>query len=267
MAERFKDQVIWITGASSGIGEALVYAFARDGAHVVLSARRADELERVAAACTQRSGQLFVVPFDMLDEVGRRVAVDKVLERFGHIDILVNNAGVSQRSLLKDTDISVDRAIMELDYFAVVDLTKRVLPHMLERKSGHFVATSSVAGKYGVPVRSAYCAAKHALHGFFDTLRAETAADGIHVSLLVVAGVQSQVSVNALTGDGSTWGKMDGIQAKGLTAEECARQVLDGVAQREPEINIGKGKAMTALWLKRFWPKKLNKLMETTQTT
>ena len=267
MSERFKDQVIWVTGASSGIGEALVLAFAREGAHVVLSARRTEALERVAAACTQRSGQLFVVPFDMLDETARRAAVDKVLERFGHIDMLVNNAGVSQRSLAKDTDISVDRAIMELDYFAVIDLTKRVLPHMLERQSGTFVVTSSVAGKYGVPVRSAYCAAKHALHGFFDTLRAENAASGIHVSLLVVAGVQSQVSVNALTGDGSTWGKMDSIQAKGLTAEECARRVLDGLARREPEINIGEGKAMTGLWLKRFWPKKLNKMMETTPTT
>jgi dehydrogenase/reductase SDR family protein 7 len=174
---------------------------------------------------------------------------------------------VSQRSLTKETDISVDRAIMELDYFAVIALTKLVLPHMLERKSGTFVATSSVAGKYGVPVRSAYCAAKHALHGFFDTLRAECAADGIRVSLLVVAGVQSQVSVNALTGDGTTWGKMDGIQAKGLPADECARQVLEGLARGEPEINIGKGKAMTALWLKRFWPKRLNKLMETALTT
>lgn len=267
MTERFKDQVIWVTGASSGIGEALVHAFAREGAHVVLSARREEELKRVAAACTERSGQVFVLPFDLLDETARRVAVDKVLERFGHIDMLVNNAGVSQRSLAKETDISVDRAIMELDYFAVIDLTKRVLPHMLERQSGYFVATSSVAGKYGVPVRSAYCAAKHALHGFFDTLRAECAADGIDVSLLVVAGVQSQVSVNALTGDGSTWGKMDSIQAKGLTAEECARRVLNGLARKEPEINIGEGKAMTGLMLKRFWPKKLNKMLQTTKTT
>lgn len=264
---RFADQVIWITGASSGIGEGLAYAFAKEGAHLVLSARRAEELDRVAAACTDRTGQILCLPFDMLDEVGRAAAVDKVLSRFGHIDMLVNNAGISQRSLTKDTALSVDRAIMELDYFSVVALTKLVLPHMIERQSGYLVATSSVAGKYGVPVRSAYCAAKHALHGFFDTVRAEHAHDNIHVSLLVVAGVQSQVSVNALTGDGSTWGKMDSIQSKGLTVADCARIVLDGLAKKEPEINVGEGKAMKALWLKRFFPKRLNRLLQTAKTT
>lgn len=264
---RFADQVIWITGASSGIGEALAYAFAKEGAHLVLSGRRDAELQRVATACADRTGQILCIPFDMLDDAARKAAVEQVLSRFGHIDMLVNNAGVSQRSLTKDTDISVDRAIMELDYFSVVALTKLVLPHMIERQSGYLVATSSVAGKYGVPVRSAYCAAKHALHGFFDTVRAEHAADNIHVSLLVVAGVQSQVSVNALTGDGSTWGKMDSVQSRGLTGAECAQIVVEGLAKKEPEINVGKGKAMTALWLKRFFPKRLNRMLQTTRTT
>ncbi len=264
---RFAEKVVWVTGASSGIGEALVYAFGREGAHVVLSARRGEELERVASACTDRTGQVLCVPFDMLDDMARAAAVDKVLSRFGHIDMLVNNAGVSQRSLGKDTNISVDRAIMELDYFAVIDLTKRVLPHMIERKSGYLVATSSVAGKYGVPMRTAYSASKHALHGFFDALRAELTSFNINISLLVIAGVQSQVSVNALTGDGSTWGKMDGIQSKGLPADECARIVLDGLASREPEINVGEGKAMTALRLKRFAPKLLNRMMAKARTT
>lgn len=264
---RFAEQVVWITGASSGIGEALAYAFAKEGAHLVLSGRREAEVQRVANACTDRTGQILCVPFDMLDETGRAAAVEKVISRFGHIDMLVNNAGVSQRSLTKDTDISVDRAIMELDYFSVVALTKLVLPHMIERQSGYLVATSSVAGKYGVPVRSAYCAAKHALHGFFDTVRAEHVADNIHVSLLVVAGVQSQVSVNALTGDGSTWGKMDSVQSRGLTGAECAHIVLDGLAKHEPEINVGKGKAMKALWLKRFFPKRLNRMLQTAKTT
>lgn len=264
---RFADQVIWVTGASSGIGEGLVYAFVKDGAHVILSGRREAELQRVASNCTDRTGQILCLPFDMLDETGRAAAVEKVLSRFGHIDMLVNNAGVSQRSLGKDTDISVDRAIMELDYFTVIDLTKRVLPHMLERKSGYLVATSSVAGKYGVPMRTAYSASKHALHGFFDALRAELTSFNIYVSLLVVAGVQSQVSVNALTGDGSTWGKMDGIQSKGLPIDECTRIVLNGLAKKEPEINVGEGKAMTALRLKRFAPKLLNRMMAKARTT
>ena len=264
---RFADQVIWITGASSGIGEALAYAFAKEGAHLILSGRRDADLRRVASACADRTGQILCLPFDMLDDTGRQAAVDKVLSRFGYIDMLVNNAGVSQRSLGKNTDISVDRAIMELDYFAVIDLTKRVLPHMLERKSGYLVATSSVAGKYGVPMRTAYSASKHALHGFFDALRAELTASNIDVSLLVIAGVQSQVSVNALTGDGSTWGKMDSIQSKGLTAEECARRVLNGLAKKEPEINVGEGKAMTGLRLKRFAPKLFNRMIAKTRTS
>ncbi|MEQ8733485.1 MAG: SDR family oxidoreductase [Rhodospirillaceae bacterium] len=264
---RFANQVVWVTGASSGIGEALVYAFAREGAHVVLSGRREVELQRVASTCTNRTGQVFCVPFDMLDENGRKAAVERVLSRFGHIDMLVNNAGVSQRSLGKDTALSVDRAIMELDYMSVIALTKLVLPHMLERGSGYLVATSSVAGKYGVPMRTAYSAAKHALHGFFDALRAELAGDNINISLLVIAGVQSQVSVNALTGDGSTWGKMDSVQSRGLTAEDCADIVLDGLAKGEPEINVGRGAAMKALWLKRFFPKRLHKMMTKARTT
>lgn len=264
---RFADQVVWVTGASSGIGEALVYAFAKEGAHVVLSSRREAELQRVAANCTKRTGQLLCVPFDMLDETGRAAAVETVLSRFGHVDMLVNNAGVSQRSFGKDTDLSVDRAIMELDYMSVIALTKLVLPHMLARGSGYLVATSSVAGKYGVPLRTAYSAAKHALHGFFDALRAELVGDNIQISLLVIAGVQSQVSVNALTGDGSTWGKMDAVQSRGLTAAECAAVVLDGLAKGEHEINVGRGPAMKALWLKRFFPKRLHKMMTTARTT
>lgn len=234
---RFKDQVVWITGASSGIGEGLALGFAREGAKLVLSARRADQLERVKASCAGASDVL-LVPFDMVDEIGRAQAVELVLRRFGHIDIMVHNAGISQRSLAKDTALHVDRAIMELDYFAVIALTKLILPSMLGRKSGHFVVTSSVAGKFGTPLRSAYCAAKHALHGYFDTLLVECAPDNISVSLLVVAGVQTDVSLHALKGDGSRWGRMDETQSKGMSVAECTRIVLDGVAKKNHEINV-----------------------------
>lgn len=168
---RFKDHVVWITGASAGIGEGLAIAWAREGARLVLSARRADQLARVKSLCTG-AGDILVVPFDMVGEVGRARAVEAVLKHYGHVDIMVHNAGISQRALAKDTALHVDRAIMELDYFSVIALTKLILPSMLARKQGHFVITSSVAGKFGTPMRSTYSAAQHALHGYFDTLMA-----------------------------------------------------------------------------------------------
>jgi short-subunit dehydrogenase len=250
---RFKDQVVWITGASSGIGEGLAHGFAREGAKLVLSARRADRLEGVKAAC-EGAAEVLVVPFDMLDEIGRAQAVERVLGRFGHVDVMVQNAGVSQRSLAQNTALSVDRAIMEIDYFAVIALTKLILPAMIARKKGHFVVTSSVAGKFGVPMRSAYCAAKHALHGFFDTLMVECAPYNIDVSTIVVAGVQTEVSLHALTGDGSTWGKMDDTQSRGLSVADCARIVVDGVARKKHEIHALVPPTGLYILLRRFWP-------------
>jgi short-subunit dehydrogenase len=257
---RFKDQVVWITGASSGIGEGLAYGFAAEGAKLVLSARRAAELERVKLKCAG-SPDVLIVPFDMTDEVGRARAVDTVLGHFGHIDIMVQNAGVSQRALAKDTALSVDRSIMELDYFSVIALTKLVLPSMIARKAGHFVVTSSVAGKFGVPMRSAYCAAKHALHGFFDTLAVECSPYNILTSLLVIAGVQTDVSVHALKGDGSAWGKMDDTQSRGMGVPECTELILNGVAARKREINVLAPPTNLYIWLRRFLPNVLHNRM------
>ncbi len=257
---RFKDQVVWITGASSGIGEGLAYGFAREGAKLVLSARRLAELERVKAAC-QGAPDVLLVPFDMLDDAGRQNAVKTVLAHYGHVDIMVQNAGVSQRALAKDTTLVVDRAIMELDYFSVIALTKLLLPHMIERKAGHFVVTSSVAGKFGTPMRSAYSAAKHALHGYFDTLAVECSPYNICASLLVIAGVQSNVSVHALKGDGSTWGKMDETQSAGMSAADCARIILNGVAAKKREINVLDRGTRRFIFLKRFFPGILHRMM------
>ncbi|MBL8629065.1 MAG: SDR family NAD(P)-dependent oxidoreductase [Rhodospirillaceae bacterium] len=258
--KRFQDQVVWITGASSGIGEGLAYGFAGEGAKLVLSARRVDELNRVKAACSG-SPDILIVPFDMVDEAAQTKAVETVLQHFGHVDIMVQNAGISQRALTKDTALSVDRAIMEVDYFAVVGLTKKILPSMIARKSGHFVVTSSVAGKFGIPLRSAYCAAKHTLHGFFETLAVECAAYNIAASLLVIAGVATNVSKYALKGDGVEWGQMDDTQARGMTIAECARIVLDGVARKEREINVLVPPTGLYIFLKRFFPDFLFKMM------
>ena len=257
---RFKDKVVWITGASSGIGEGLAYGFSAEGATLILSARRRAELERVKAACANPDA-VHVVPFDMTDMDAIPAATDVTLAAAGRIDILINNAGVSQRALAEDTDLAVDRRIMEIDYFGPIALTKAVLPHMIAQKSGHLVVTSSVAGKYGVPMRSAYAAAKHALHGYFDTLRVEIKRHHIDVTLLVIAGVKSNVSVKALTADGSEFGKEDWLGVSGLAPADCARTVLAGLAAKEEEIEIGYGPPMAALWLKRYAPNLLTRRM------
>lgn len=251
---RFRDQVVWLTGASSGIGEGLAHVFHQEGAELVLSARREAELERVKAQCGEGPGAIHVVPFDVIDAASREAAFRRVQDVAGRVDILVNNAGISQRSLGKDTDISVDRRIMEVDYFAPIALTKLVLPQMIERKRGHLVVTSSVAGKYGVPMRTAYCAAKHALHGYFDTLRLELMPYNIQVCLLVIAGIRSEVSRHALTADGGVWGKEDWAPDEGMSAIAGGKVIVDGIARGKYEIDIGEGRAMDNLRLKREDP-------------
>ncbi len=262
---RFKDQVVWITGASSGIGEGLAQVFHREGAEIILSARREAELERVKAQCNDGPGAVHVVPFDVIDAAAREAAVRRVHDIAGNVDVLVNNAGISQRSLGKDTDMDVDRRIMEVDYFAPIALTKLVLPKMIERKSGQLVVTSSVAGKFGVPLRSAYCAAKHALHGYFDTMRIELMPYNIRVCLLVVAGIKSNVSFNSLTGNGGEWGKDDWGPDEGMTAIAGGEIIVDGLAKGKYEIDIVVGPSIDMLRLKREDPDLLLERMAKTK--
>ena len=177
MGYDFNDKVIWITGASSGIGEALAYAFSAGGAKLILSSRRADELERVRLACA-RPERVKVIPMDLMDHALFGVKTAEAIAAFGQIDVVVHNGGVSQRGLVMETSMEVQRKVMEVDYFSYVALTQTVLPHFVQQKSGQFVVVSSVMGKIGTPMRSAYAAAKHALHGYFDCLRAEVAALG-----------------------------------------------------------------------------------------
>ena len=247
---KLKDKTIWITGASSGVGEGMATVFHREGAHLILSARREAELQRVKATCTGGPGRVHIVPFDMTDADQREAAARRVLADFERLDILVNNAGIGQRSAAKDTLPEVERRIMEVDFFAPVALTRLVLPRMIEQKSGHLVVTSSVAGKHAVPHHSAYCAAKHALHGYFDTLRVEHLADNIDVTLLVIAGIESNVYEHALTADGSEYGPSRSAGMTGMSAEDCARQVVDGLLRRDYEMVIGIETALQALRIK-----------------
>lgn len=261
----FKDKVVWITGASSGIGEALALQFAAEGARLALSARREPELQRVRQRCLERglaSDRVLVLPLDVTDHASMPAAVAAVVEAFGRLDMLINNAGISQRSRCVDTDMAVYRALMEVDVLGQIALTKQALPLMARQGSGHIAITSSVAGKIGAPFRTGYCAAKHAVMGFFDALRAEVAQQGIRVTTITPGFIRTNISLHALRGDGTEFGQVDADIEGGMDVTRCAEVIMDGFRKGTPEIAVGEGMEMKALWLKRLFPSKVFKLAE-----
>ncbi|UPT68482.1 MAG: SDR family oxidoreductase [Sphingobacteriales bacterium JAD_PAG50586_3] len=248
-----KDKVIWITGASSGIGEALVYELAKQGARLVLSARNEKELERVATATSLGERDVFVLPLDLEKPAEMQGKAAQVMNHFGRIDILINNGGLSQRSLAKDTGWEVDQRLLNVNVVGTIALTKAVLPYFLRQKQGRYVTVTSLVGKFGSPMRSGYSAAKHALHGFFDSLRAEVEKDGIAVTLVCPGFVQTNVSLNAVTGNGTAQNKMDDATANGITAQYCAQQLIKAINNNKREVYIG-NKETYGVLLKRFFP-------------
>lgn len=253
----FKDKVIWITGASSGIGEHLAYAFVESGADLILSARNEQELQRVQQNCP-RNSRVLLMPMDVTEYDKISGITARAINHYGKIDILINNAGISQRSLVADTKLSVDQKIMDVNFIGTVAVTKAVLPYMTRRKQGQIVAISSVMGKIGTPRRSAYAASKHALHGFFDCLRAEVYQKNIHVTLICPGYVHTNVSINALTGDGSPNEKMAETTKQGLEPNVFAQKALRAIYKKKEEAYIG-GKEILGIYLKRFLPGVLSK--------
>ena len=250
----FQDMVVWFTGASSGIGEALARAALSRGAWVIASGRRIAELERVAGA----GGRALALPFDVTDYAALPSVVAKAWNWQGRVDVLVNNAGVSQRSLALDTDLDVYRRLMEVNYLAPVALTQLVLPRMVERASGHIAVVSSVAGKVGSPLRTGYSGAKHAVLGYFDSLRAEVeAAYGVRVSVILPGSVRTAIAVNALTGDGSARGRSDANIDAGMDPAAVADAILDGIDAGKPEIVVADGRELAALQLRAQDPQRL----------
>ena len=252
MGTRFTDKVVWVTGASAGIGEALALALAAEGAQLILSARRQERLEAVRTRCPQPE-QVLCLPLDLTDPAATEAAATEAAAWRGRVDILVNNAGVSQRGLALQTSMDTVRRIMEVDFFAAVHLARLVVPDMVRRRTGQVVVISSVTGHVATPMRSAYAAAKHALHGWFDALRAEVHADGVAVTLLCPGYVATDVSRNALREDGSAQGSMDQDTARGLAPDVFAARALDAIAARKREAYIG-GREIYAIYLKRWLP-------------
>ena len=256
----FKNKIAWITGASSGIGKEMAIQLAKNGSIVILSSRKREQLEEVKSQL-DRPEEHFVLPLDLENSSNFEMLAKEVIAKYGRIDFLFNNGGLSQRSNAADTPIDVDRRIMEINYFGNVTLTKAVLPYMQKQQSGHIVVISSIAGKFGFFLRSAYSASKHALHGFYESLLLEEEKNGIKVTIACPGKINTNISVNALNSKGSSHGKMDHNQATGMTAEQCVQELLTAVKKEKKEILIG-NKEIKAVTLKRFFPKLFWKIIK-----
>jgi len=249
----YQNQVIWITGASSGIGKALAAELAREGAKLVLSARKVEVLEELKNTLPNAAVHL-VLPLDLEHSENFEALAKEVYEVMGAIDVLINNGGMSQRSGVGETSLEVDRRIMEVNFFGNVALTKAVLPYFRKQKSGHFVVISSIAGKFGFFLRSAYSASKHALHGFYESLMLEEERNNIHVTIACPGKINTNISLNALNSEGEKHGEMDHNQSTGMSAEVCALQLIKAMKKGKKEVLIG-NKEIKAVKLKRFFPR------------
>lgn len=246
-------KTIWITGASSGIGEALSIELAKKNNTLIISGRNEGRLQNIRQICENNGSKTQVIPFDLSNEEDVKQAAEKVLSLYPNIDVLINNGGISQRSLINETSSVVDRKIMEINYFSNIKLTKMALPYMLSNGGGQIAVTSSITGKFGFPMRSSYSASKHALHGFYETLRLEMKKENIAVNMICPGRIKTNISYHALNKEGKEHGKLDKGQKNGMTAEKCAKKIIRGMEKDKKEILVG-GKELIMVYLKRYFP-------------
>lgn len=251
--KQFTGKVAWITGASSGIGESLVHEFVRRGATVIASSNDLTGLERVKTECGDKSGMVHCVPFDLADTSGIDKIVEQQFSLYGKFDFLLNLGGISQRARIDETPLWLDRKIFEINYFGTIALTKAVLPFMVRQKSGHILATSSISGRFGFPLRSAYSASKQAIHGFIETLYLENKKNNIRASVIIPGRVKTSISFHALNGEGKEHGKLDDGQSKGLSPQKAAEIIIRGMVLNRREILVGKNE-LIMLHIRRYCP-------------
>lgn len=263
---KLKDKVFWVTGASSGIGKSLVLELSKYNAKLIISSRNTIALEEVKMQCMHPEN-VYVLALDLEAYDRLQTVTDTALSFFGKIDVLVNNGGISQRSFVKDTSIDVDKRLMDINYLGTVALTKAVLPHFIKNKAGHFVVTTSIVGKIGTPMRSTYAATKHALHGFFESLRAEHFKDNIYVTLICPGFVTTNVSKNALTGNGTPQNTMDTATANGIHPDRFAKLMLKAINNKKEEAYIAGAKEKLGVYVKRYYPKLFSKLIRKMSVT
>lgn len=250
----FHGKTVWITGASSGIGEALAYDLSRRGARLILSSRTASDLQAVREHCA-RPDEHLVRTLDLADPASIQSAADDVLDTVHAVDVLVNNGGVTQRGTARETSMDAVRRIMEVNFFGTVQLTKAVLPSMLARQNGHIAVVSSVVGKIGTPLRSTYAASKHALHGWFDSLRAEVHDEGLRVTLVCPGYVNTNILSHAVLADGTSMTEAGETppDEPGIPPEDCARTIAEAIENEKGEVYVG-GWEIAGIYVHRLSP-------------
>ena len=256
--------VIWITGASSGIGKAFAQQYAKDGAHLIFSSRQVDELEKLKSELTSFSnGDILVMPLDL--SAGDGSLQKKTEEAWAwknKVNVLVNNGGISQRSLFLETDMKTIRRLLEVNLFGALALSRFILPSMVNQGSGHIIVTSSVAGKFGTKYRSGYAASKHAIQGAFDSIRQEMYEHNIDITLVCPGPIKTAITQNSLTGDGKAFGKMGDLHTHAMDPNEMLRRIWPKIKARKEEITISGPKERLALLLKRAAPGILNRILK-----
>ena len=249
----FSDKCVWIIGASSGIGRALALELSKQKANMIISSRNKKELQKVSDECGANGAKCTVIPLDLLETDSFEEKTKQAISQYNKIDYLILNGGISQRSFIKDTPLMIDKKIMDINYFGNIALAKAVLPQMIKQQSGHIATVSSIVGVFGFPLRSAYAASKHALHGFYETLRAEHKKDNILVSVIIPGRVKTNISLNAIDKNGNAHNQLDKGQANAMTAEKAALKILKGLKREKKEIHIG-GAEILMVYLRRYLP-------------
>lgn len=254
----FKNKTVWITGASSGIGQELAVQLAHLGANIILSARNTDKLEEIKAALDGDNHS--VIPLDLSQPEHVFEYVKSTMDEIGRVDILINNGGVSQRSLFLENDFSVYRQLMEVNYFGLIALTKAVLPSMVERGCGSVVSISSVAGKVGSKFRTGYSGSKYAVVGFMDCLRAEVADKNIHCLTICPGSIKTAIAHNSLNEHGVAQNKPEHSIENGMDVSVAVKQMIDAIAKQKDEVIVGQGLSGLAPTIKRFFPSLFNRI-------
>lgn len=262
---KIKNKIVWVTGASGGIGEALCYKLNEMGAKLIISSRNTELLYQVKRKCTYNQLDVHVLPFDLEKTGTLQEIAEAALKIYGKIDIMIHSGGISQRSLALETNLEVAQKIMNINFWGTVVLSQAILPSMINNGSGQIVIISSLVGKFGTRLRSAYSASKHALHGYFDSLRTEIDPD-IKISIICPGFIKTNVTINALTADGSKQNTMDDAQANGMPADKCATQIIKAIKSGKEEVYIG-GREKYAVLLKRFLPGLFSKIVRKAKVT
>lgn len=250
----FAGKTIWVTGASSGIGKAVAVELSANNVNLILSGRNKQALEDTAEICKKNGCSTTLLPFDLGDEASIEKAAEFIRANKIKIDALYQFGGISQRSFVAETPLAVDRKIFEVNYFGTIALTKHILPAMIENGGGQIAVTSSIVGKFGFPYRSSYSASKQALHGFFESLRAENTKNNIAVSIIIPGRIKTNISVNAIDKEGKTHAKMDAGQDTGMSVEKCAQIICKKLKKEKKEILVG-GSEVIMVHIRRFLPR------------